>query len=103
MAGRFDSLIVASAAAIFKQHCPGFYGKMQDKPIRKSEAAKLLGAMQQLHRLVCWKICWKTSKTRDLQKIEKILEIIEISRIFLELLGRFELPTSSLPMTRSTD
>ena len=27
----------------------------------------------------------------------------EISRIFLELLGRFELPTSSLPMTRSTD
>ena len=37
MAGRFDSLIVASAAAIFKQHCPGFYGKMQDKPIRKSE------------------------------------------------------------------
>jgi len=33
-----------------------------------------------------------------LQKKEKILEITEISRIFLELLGRFELPTSSLPI-----
>ena len=38
-----------------------------------------------------------------LQKKEKILETIAVSRIFLELLGRFELPTSSLPMTRSTD
>ena len=31
---------------------------------------------------------------------EKILEAIAVSRIFLELLGRFELPTSSLPKLR---
>nr|DAH65417.1 MAG TPA: hypothetical protein [Caudoviricetes sp.] len=30
-------------------------------------------------------------------KKSKNLEIIEISRFLLELLGRFELPTSSLP------
>ena len=45
----------------------------------------------------------ETSEKSDLQKKEKILETIAVSRIFLELLGRFELPTSSLPMTRSTD
>ena len=44
-----------------------------------------------------------SGKKAVLQKKEKILETIAVSRIFLELLGRFELPTSSLPMTRSTD
>ena len=37
------------------------------------------------------------------RKKKKTLETVVVSRIFLELLGRFELPTSSLPMTRSTD
>jgi hypothetical protein len=45
----------------------------------------------------------EASEKTILQKKEKILETIAVSRIFLELLGRFELPTSSLPMTRSTD
>ena len=40
----------------------------------------------------------EAAKKAVLQKKEKILETIVVSRIFLELLGRFELPTSSLPI-----
>ena len=36
-------------------------------------------------------------------KKRKNLETIAVSRLFMELLGRFELPTSSLPRMRSTD
>ena len=69
----------------------------------KPELVRLLASMKPLRRQFCWKICWKTSEKNDLQKKEKTLETVVVSRIFLELLGRFELPTSSLPMTRSTD
>ena len=103
MAGRFDSLIVASAAAIFKQDCPGFYRKMQDKPIRKSEVRQAACRYVAAARVILLEDLLEASEKTILQKKEKILKTIAVSRIFLELLGRFELPTSSLPMTRSTD
>ena len=46
----------------------------------------------------------RTHKLRYLRAIsKKNLETIVVSRFFVELLGRFELPTSSLPRMRSTD
>ena len=39
---------------------------------------------------------------RAISKKRKNLKTIAVSRFFVELLGRFELPTSSLPRMRST-
>ena len=44
----------------------------------------------------------KSEHLRSFAEKEKNLETITISRFFMELLGRFELPTSSLPRMRST-
>jgi hypothetical protein len=59
-------------------------------------------------RSVCGILCGqrKSAKPYLFQKLQKAKENTrnpKISGVVLELLGRFELPTSSLPMTRSTD
>ena len=52
----------------------------------KPELVRLLAAMQRLHGLFCWKICWKTSEISCLQKIEKILETVRFQGFFCRVL-----------------
>ena len=59
-------------------------------------------------RSVCGILCGqrKSAKPYLFQKLQKAKENTrnpKISGVVLELLGRFELPTSSLPRMRSTD
>ena len=103
MAGRFDGLIVASAAAIFKQHCPGFYGKnagQTDTEKRSRQAAWRHAAAAQA---ILLEDLLEASENLVYRKKKKSSKPLRFQGFFLELLGRFELPTSSLPMTRSTD